>query len=81
MVSTLQLLLSFLGEGAALGGIATHTVVSWERMQPWETQRLTQWSVFSREEGTEPLALMLVTDSIDGQCNLPFPKEQEQQQP
>lgn len=48
-------------------------------MQLWESQRLTQWSVFSKEEGIGPLALEFVTGSMDGQRNSPFPKEQEQQ--
>lgn len=47
-------------------------------MQLWESQRLIQ-SVFSKAEGTGPLALVFVTGSIDGQCNSPFHKEQEQQ--
>lgn len=37
-------------------------------------------SVFSKEEGgMGPLALAFVIVSIGGQCNSPFPKEQEQQ--
>lgn len=37
-------------------------------------------SVFSKEEGgMGPLALAFVTGSTGGQCNSPFPKEQEQQ--
>lgn len=35
--------------------------------------------LFSKEEGTGPLALEFVTGSIDEQRNSPFPKEQEQQ--
>lgn len=35
--------------------------------------------LFSKEEGTGPLALVSVTGSIDGQRKSPFPKEQEQQ--
>lgn len=48
-------------------------------MQLRESQRLTQWSVFSKEEGIGPLALVSVAGSVDGQHESPFPKEQEQQ--
>lgn len=49
------------------------------RRQLWESQQLTQWLVFSREEGTGLLALVIVTGSVNGQCYSPFPKGQERQ--
>lgn len=54
---------------------------SWTRIQLWESQQLTQLSVFSKEESIVPLALLFVTVSTDGQCNSPVPKQQGQQQP
>lgn len=45
------------------------------------SHRLIQWPVFSKEEGIGPLAFEFAVGSIGGQCNSPFPKEQEQQSP
>lgn len=35
--------------------------------------------LFSNEGVTGPLVLVFATGSVDGQCNSPFPMEQEQQ--
>ena len=45
-------------------------------MHLWESE--WPWSVFSKEEFIGPLAFALVLGTVDGQCNSPFPREQEQ---